>query len=53
MLMDNKLKAALVLCVQHQTLNAYVWYTCLLLFIQKKKKSSNMKGFYQPIAIKR
>jgi len=45
MLMDNQLKA-FVLCVEHQTLNAYVWYTCLLLFIQvqKKKNSSNIKG---------
>ena len=37
MLMDNQLKA-FVLCVEHQTLNAYVWYTCLLLFIQVQKE---------------
>ena len=47
MLMDNQLKA-FVLCVEHQTLNAYVWYTCLLLFIQvqKKKKFLKYQGLY-------
>ena len=52
MVTDNQLKA-FVLCVEHQALNAYVWYTCLLILFKRKKKSSDMKGFYQLNAIKR
>jgi len=36
MVTDNQLKA-FVLCVEHQALNAYVWYTCLLILFKRKK----------------